>query len=132
MALVARVTAPVASHKPGKCEVTLAERALTAPVATLEFGDVFSDAAGTRSVSEFEVTLFSVANSARESRIRVRMQHSYEGGTMALRDRWFEPLPGADEVIVLRPCDPAPLAALEARSRAFWQRSMGDRDPAVE
>lgn len=98
----------------------------------LEFGDVFIDEGKTRSLSEFEATLFAPTSAADGARIRVRTWHSYEGGTSSLRDVWYEVRRAMDGSFLVQKCDPAPLAALSARSRAHWRLAMIDREPASE
>lgn len=134
MRLVARVTSAFrATYTTGQCSVDVTDGAHTSEVARgLEFGDVLVDQSATRSLSEFEATLFAPIAPTEGSRIRVRLWHSYEGGTSSLRDLWFEARRATDGSILVQKSEPAPLAALSAQSRAFWRLAMADGEPVSE
>lgn len=137
MKLAVRVTAPFeAPYRAGRCAVDIApatDAARSTLVAgELEFGDIITDAAGTRSLSEFEVTLFEPSATGEGSRIRVRRWHSYEGATSTLRDVWLEARRAADGAIHLQKSSPAPLASLRAISRAWWMLDSKERGPSAE
>lgn len=138
MKLAARVTTPFeAPRRVGLCSVSVVREdsgdERSALIASgLEFGDVLIDEAATRSLSEFEVTLFAPLAVGEGSRIRVRRWHSYEGATSTLRDVWFEARLAEDRSILVQKSSPAPLASLRALSRARWMLDSTSDAPSVD
>lgn len=137
MKLAARVTTPFeAPRRVGLCSVSVlrsdATDRSTLVAGELEFGDVLVDESGTRSMSEFEVTLFAPLAVGEGARIRVRRWHSYEGATSTLRDVWLEARLAEDGSILVQKSSPAPLASLRALSRASWMLDSKSAAPSVD
>ncbi|MDP3274254.1 MAG: hypothetical protein Q8Q09_03610 [Deltaproteobacteria bacterium] len=108
-------------YRVGRCDVAVVQAEHTVVVASgLEFGEVFADSAGTRSLSEFEVTLFAVVAPGEPHRVRVRRKHCYEAGTESLRDVWLALQVSRDGAVVAQPSSPMPLSAVTVLATAAW------------
>ncbi len=115
------------ARRAGVCAVYLALGARSTCIAArLEFGDVLVDSGGTRSLSEFEVTLFAPLLEGEAPRVRVRRWHSYDGGTSTLRDVWLEARAGVDGALSTAPSNPAPMAQLVRRAAVQWRLGDGE------
>lgn len=122
---------PSQPYRVGVCEVSVIDGEQTASVGKLEFGEVLVDGGETRSLSEFEVTLFAPVSSDECHRVRVRRAHAYEEATSTLRDVWLEVRLGADAALVLQRSTPVATAALRQRARVQWRLCDGVAQPSV-
>jgi hypothetical protein len=76
--------------------------------------------------------LGAAASFALTARRWIRRWHRYEGATLTLRDVWIEARLAEDRSILVHKSNPAPLGALQARSRASWLIDARRDDPSVE
>lgn len=134
MKLAYRIIEPLGqTHRPARCAVDLVIDAHAICVSdALEFGDIVADASGTRSLSEFDVSLFAPLAPGEGERVRVRKMHSYEGATSTLRDLWFEARPSNEGPPVLLKSSALPSASQQRRSRVWWMLDTPQDEPSLE